>query len=232
MFFRPKDIGEIDFKRKEKMILFFWWVSYIFFGPLLRFFGRIKVRGSQNVFWLPPGLPYIVIANHTSYLDPFVLGLVLFETNRKICPIYFMAKKEFFCFPLGLLLKAFGAFFVDTVKPLSATKKAINILFEGKTLGIFPEGTRSPNGCLLPFKNGVDFLAQKTQAYVIPVVILGTFSPGKGFWSGLKKIGKFLLRKYRIEVFLGPIFLYNKNSSIEERYRAFYSYFLNKPQRE
>lgn len=212
-------------KTRRENTFYIWCFLYLFLRPIFKLFTHIRIKGHKNVAWLPKEYSYIVIANHTSYLDPFVLGYALFEINRKLCPIRFMTKKEFSFFPLGEILTFFGAFFIDTKdkkSSISGMRKALEILSKKGNVGIFPEGTRSKKGTLLPFQEGTESLAKKTKAYVIPVLILGTFKPGRGFISGIKKTLKFFSGKYRIKVVFGPLFIPSFTGiDLEQQYRNF-----------
>ena len=133
---------------------------YILFFP--------KITGRDN---LPKEGSVIIYSNHTSFLDPILLGCML---PRRI---YFMAKQELFrSYPLCVLLTALGAFPVKRGKAdLSAIKKAHQTLKEGKVFGIFPEGTRSKTGDLNDFNHGTAAIAHKSRAATIPVIIIGDY---------------------------------------------------------
>lgn len=127
---------------------------------------RWDVSGLENI---PVDGPAIIAANHVSYLDPPLLGVV---TPR---PIRFVAKRELFALPLlGRFLQAIGTFPVERRRPdYRAVRQSLRVLQRGELLGIFPEGTRNKQGGLKPFLEGVGWLAIKTRAPVIPVVIHG-----------------------------------------------------------
>ncbi|MDD3655549.1 MAG: lysophospholipid acyltransferase family protein [Atribacterota bacterium] len=115
--------------------------------------------------------PYILAANHVSYLDPFILGIAVKK------PIYFIAKKEVFDIPiLGFILKRIGVIPVDrkNINPASI-RKSIALLKKDQILGIFPEGTRSLDGRLLEFNSGLIKIALQTNVPIIPVGLSGTF---------------------------------------------------------
>jgi len=134
---------------------------------LLKIFWGMKVKGAENI---PKNGAVIIASNHVSYLDPAVLAASL---NRKI---YFIAKKEVFKNGfVSFILKNLNAISVDRENAdILAFKKAINILREEKVLGIFPEGTRSPNGELQELKLGAIKIAMKTGVPILPVGIIGT----------------------------------------------------------
>jgi len=130
-----------------------------------------QVSGQENV---PKRGPVVLIANHTSYLDPPALGVA---SPRRV---YFMAKEELFRIPLfGWLLKGLGAFPVKRGTPdRRAFKRALAVLAAGNVLGIFPEGTRSKTGELGPAEEGAAVLALRSGAPVVPAGITGTRGSG------------------------------------------------------
>ena len=136
---------------------------------LLRVSGvTVKVEGAEHV---QPYGSYMVMANHQSYFDIFILLTIpLF--------IHWMAKEELFKIPLfGTMLRSFGGISVDRgqgAKGFSSIKKASRTIRKGSTVLIFPEGTRSTSGELLPFTEGGFFLAILSRAVVLPIIIKGT----------------------------------------------------------
>lgn len=121
-----------------------------------------RVEGREN--WPDRG-GAIICCNHLSNWDPVML--LMFQRRR----IAFMAKIELFRFkPLGWLFRHVGvAFPVDRGKgDTSALEAAEQAIQAGELMGIFPEGTRSRDGQLLPFKSGAALIAAKTGATVIP----------------------------------------------------------------
>jgi len=133
---------------------------------LARVVWRARVLGAENV---PSAGPLIVACNHISYLDPPVLGC--------LCPrrISYMAKKELFKVPvLGPVIRGLGAYAVDREgSAAGAVKRSLQVLQSGGAVGIFPEGTRNPQGTV-PAQTGVALLASLAQAPVVPACIRGT----------------------------------------------------------
>ncbi len=129
---------------------------------------RVAMEGAEHM--TKP--PYIIMCNHQSVLDIFALLSSL--------PLSFkwIAKKELFVVPfLGWALKAGKNISIDRQNPrraLKAMHEAAGRINEGMNVVIFPEGTWSPDGTLLPFKKGGFSLALKTKAPIIPVGIWGT----------------------------------------------------------
>jgi 1-acyl-sn-glycerol-3-phosphate acyltransferase len=152
----------------------YWLLKYIFLGPLLAILGRPKIEGLEYV---PQSGPAILASNHLAVMDSFYLPLVV---RRRIT---FLAKSEYFT---GTGFKGWWSrwFFTavgqvpidrssaDTAQ--AALDTAQRVLGEGKLLGMYPEGTRSPDGRLYKGKTGLARLALETGVPVIPVAMIGT----------------------------------------------------------
>jgi 1-acyl-sn-glycerol-3-phosphate acyltransferase len=138
---------------------------------LLRLAGvRVVVSGEE---WLAAGeAAPIYMANHQSNLDPPIL------LTRLPGEIAFLAKKELFDVPiLGTVLRVGGLVAVDRSQRAAAQAsiaRAAEAVRQGRPFLIFPEGTRSPDGQLLPFKKGPFYLAEQARARVIAVRIEGS----------------------------------------------------------
>ena len=122
---------------------------------------------------VPTRGPAIVAANHPSYLDPILLSL---QVRR---PIRFMAWDALFHVPvLGAVIRAFGAFPVDTRKGQgrAAYEEAKALVLAGEVVGMFPEGKRSRTAWMEPaLREGVARLAWETGAPLVPATITGAF---------------------------------------------------------
>lgn len=127
----------------------------------------IRVEGRDL---LPRDGPYIVAADHISWLDPPIIEFAL------EIPIRYMGKREVFAVPvLGGVLRALGNFPVRRGESdRRALEAALAVLRDGGPLGYFPEGTRSRDGRLRRAKPGVGFLARRSGAPIVPVAITGT----------------------------------------------------------
>ena len=131
---------------------------------------RLEVSGLENI---EEGTPYIVVANHRSNIDIMTLARAL------PIPIRFLSKKEVLQFPLmGAAMRGVGMVPLDREmgrKELASIIRSARLLVsEGRSLVIFPEGTRSITGEMLPFKYGAFFIAAQVGCPVLPVAISGT----------------------------------------------------------
>jgi 1-acyl-sn-glycerol-3-phosphate acyltransferase len=129
----------------------------------------IQVSGVENV----PGAPYVYCANHQSLLDILVLGASLPGDFK------WAAKESLTDIPfLGWHLRLAGHVPVDRTPSPRAAAQVISqfeaVLRDGKPLLVFPEGTRSEDGVLQPFKNGGFYAAVRAGVSVVPVAIEGT----------------------------------------------------------
>ncbi|MCJ8312439.1 MAG: HAD-IB family hydrolase [Saccharospirillaceae bacterium] len=150
-----------------------------FFLPITKFYlGSFK--GWQHI---PKTGGCIVIANHTSYLDHYMLyPLIGLVTGRRA---KFISKVEHFKSPIfAKIITYLGAYPIDRH---SSAKAALDVCIElvknGELLIIYPEGTRGDNRIMNEFKAGVVLIQEKTQAPVLPVGIVGAFDA----WSPAKK---------------------------------------------
>ncbi len=146
-------------------------VSKIIVEIIFRIIFRLKVIGRKNM----PNSACIIAANHFHALDPLIVGCVVpFRVN-----LAYMAKAELFKNPfISCLLKKFDVFPVERSKTSSAAlalRQAIRIIKLGKTLGIFPEGTRNNrNNQIQTFNKGAALVAIKTNVLIVPTVIIST----------------------------------------------------------
>ncbi len=160
----------------------FYWVVKAILGPILALVFRPWAEGTQNV---PREGPAILAWNHLSFSDHFFGPLPL---PRKVT---FLAKAEYFTGRgvKGLISKAFfrgvGQIPVDRSGG-EASERALStglrVLGSGRLLGIYPEGTRTPDGRLYRGKTGVARLALESGAPVVPCAMIGTYEfqpPGR-----------------------------------------------------
>ena len=145
-----------------------------FLTPFLMILFRPKVKGLRHV---PASGPLIIASNHLSFSDSIFMPLVV---PRKVT---FLAKSEYFTSPgPKVLLKkltfiALGQVPVDRSggrRSEAALITGLKVLAEGKCLGIYPEGTRSPDGRLYKGRTGIARLAIESGAPIIPVAMFNT----------------------------------------------------------
>jgi 1-acyl-sn-glycerol-3-phosphate acyltransferase len=153
----------------------FYWVVKAILYPVLRVVFRPWAEGTGNV---PREGPAILASNHLSFSDHFFGPLLL---PRKVV---YLAKAEYFTGRglKGLVSKAFfrgvGQIPVDRSGGEAserALRTGLRVLAEGNLLGIYPEGTRTPDGRLYRGKTGVARLALEARAPVIPCAMVNTF---------------------------------------------------------
>lgn len=161
-----------------------YWVLKALLSPIFWVLFRVKVEGRRFV---PRRGPVILAANHVSFCDSLFLPLVL---RRRVT---FVAKAEYFdSWRTAWFFRAAGQI------PMrrdggSASERALaaarDVLESGGVLGIYPEGTRSPDGCLYRGHTGVARLAVQSGAPLIPVAMIGT--------TEVQPRGSMMLRPFR-----------------------------------
>ncbi|MFF7144029.1 lysophospholipid acyltransferase family protein [Streptomyces nodosus] len=155
--------------------MFYQLLKHIVLGPWLRLVFRPRIEGLARV---PAHGPAIIAGNHLSFADHFLMPAIL---KRRIT---FLAKAEYFTGP-GLKGRLTAAFFRNAGQiPVdrsskdagqAAIREGLGVLRKGELLGIYPEGTRSPDGRLYRGKVGVAVLALEARVPVIPCAMIGTF---------------------------------------------------------
>ena len=164
-------------------------------GPILKALFRPWVRGMENI---PTSGPVILASNHLSFSDSIFLPL---QTRR---PVVFLAKSEYFT-GKGLkgaltrwFFKATGQLPIDRSGG-KASEASLNtglrVLGQGQVLGIYPEGTRSPDGRLFRGRTGIARMALESKVPVIPVAMIDT--------EKVQPIGRKLPRIRRIGIIIG-----------------------------
>ncbi|TQN31536.1 1-acyl-sn-glycerol-3-phosphate acyltransferase [Haloactinospora alba] len=142
--------------------------------PVTRILWPLRVRGTHHI---PSHGPVILASNHRSNLDPLFIGVAVPR------PVTFIAKQELFSEGtppqrvFARTLRAIGQMSVDR-RPgqgaHAAMEHSLDFLRDGSALGIFPEGTRSPDGQLYRGQTGLAWLALASGAPVVPVALAGT----------------------------------------------------------
>jgi 1-acyl-sn-glycerol-3-phosphate acyltransferase len=166
---------------------------------------RPKVKGLRHV---PGSGPVIIASNHLSFSDSIFMPLVV---PRKVT---FLAKSEYFTSPgpKGLLKKltfiALGQVPVDRSggrRSEAALITGLKVLAEGKCLGIYPEGTRSPDGRLYKGRTGIARLAIESGAPIIPVAMFNT--------EKIQPTGTVVPKVMRVEMIFGEPMYFDGDST-------------------
>lgn len=175
--------------------MFYWMIKYIFVGPWIWLMGRPTFEGREN---FPKTGAAVLAINHLGVMDWLFLPL---RSPRKLS---FLAKSEYFTTP-GLKGRWYKFFFTETGQvPVDrsgsnagddAMNTGVRILNSGRLLGVFVEGTRSPDGRLYRGKTGAARMAMRAGVPIVPIGLTGTgdFLPE----------GKLLPRPTKIRVMVG-----------------------------
>lgn len=163
----------------------YWALKFLLIGPFMKVYNRPQVQGLENI---PADGPALLAGNHLSAADWLFAPLA---SPRRIS---YLAKSEYFTTP-GLSGRFQRFFFSQTGQvPIdrtgaSAAEDALltakRLLDEGRLVGLYPEGTRSPDARLYKGKTGVARVAIETGVPIVPVGVVGTEKvcpPGKVAW--------------------------------------------------
>ena len=151
---------------------FFSFLAHNYWSPQVLWIGGINVivRGAPSIDW---SRPYVICANHQSQIDIPLLVAHLPTGLR------FLAKRVLFYIPIFGWMLAIARFIpVDRGKTEKARRSIDNgarRMKKGPSLLVFPEGTRSPDGRVHPFKSGGFILAMKAGVPILPVAVRGTY---------------------------------------------------------
>lgn len=138
----------------------FGWILFRIWAALT----GVKIIGRENI---PKDREVVVVGNHTSYMDPLIVGMAFpYE-------LHFLAKSEFSQnnFIKNLFIALGVIFLKRDESDLAAMKKAVNVLKQKEAICIFAEGRRNLDQGLGSFKQGAVFIAYKAQAPMIPVAV-------------------------------------------------------------
>lgn len=162
--------------------MFYWFIKGLFW-PLGALYFRLRRRGLEN---LPRRGPAILVANHSSFLDPAALG--------SACPrkVHFLIMRSMYD------LARFRWFYAGMESiPISSDRldalslrRALRALREGQVVGVFPEGGRRLDGRVGEARPGAALLAARTAAPVVPVGIRGAYEalPPRGLFPRPKRV--------------------------------------------
>lgn len=166
---------------------------------------RLEAIGEENI---PDKGSVIVVSNHSSYLDPFIIGAAI----KKRQPTY-LAKKELFKIPLVKLFVRQFSLPIDRDKAQPSTiKEVVKRLKNDGMLVMFPEGGRSRDGSMLDIKRGIGMMVALSGASVVPAYIDGAY---EAFPAGAK-----FIKPKKIRIFFGKAMKMNsedKSKDFHER---------------
>lgn len=188
--------------RRGEIIDFAQGVVRWFFRVLFLTFWRVRVHRLEK---FPTEGPLMLLVNHQSNLDPMVLGAV------SPVPINYLAKQSLFNFPpLGWFLRWNDCIPIQRESnAIGGIKETLKRLKKNELVLIFPEGSRSPDGNLLPVKPGFCTLARRTKAPLLPIAL-------DGAWQAYPRHAKFP-RLGNIQVVVGdPIHFEDYDSLSDE----------------
>ncbi|MCC3271921.1 1-acyl-sn-glycerol-3-phosphate acyltransferase [Arthrobacter zhangbolii] len=187
--------------------MFYWVMKTIFIGPVVNLLFRPWVKGMNNI---PESGPAVLVSNHLSFSDSIFLPLAVPR------PVSFLAKSDYFN-GKGIKGKLTAAFFrLANQLPMdrsggaasaSSLKAGVDVLENGGLLGIYPEGTRSPDGRLYRGKTGVAKLVLSTGVPVIPVAMIGT--------DKVQPIGRRIPNIRRIGIIVGEPLDFSRYAGLE-----------------
>ena len=177
-------------------------IAKIKFLIIFKLLFRLKITGQGNI---PQDGPFIIVANHSSLLDPVILGV---SVRPKV--IFVAAAYLFKIGWLGYLLRKASSIPVQGENDISSLKRALKVLQAGGVLGIFPEGGVDRQKDNLPIKAGAAFLATRVGVPIVPIKI-------KGASKALPRGAKFIRSLNKIEVEIKkPIFCSRQTSKNKE----------------
>jgi len=171
--------------------MMYWLLKYVLIGPFLRLLYRPRARGVENI---PGDGPVILASNHFSFIESMFIPLAI---RRRVV---FLAKADYFTSArTAWFFRAAGQIPIQR-EGGSASEAAIQAgvreLRNGHVVGIYPEGTRSPDGRLYRGKTGVARMALLARCPIVPIAVFGT--------RELQPIGKRLPKlSGRIEIHFG-----------------------------
>lgn len=181
--------------------MFLHWLARFFCFLFCKLFFHFEVKGRGNV---PQKGGFVLVSNHSSFLDPVLLS--------SACPrvLNYLARDSLFKNPLfGWWLLDVGVFPVKRWSAdLSAIRKSVLRLRNGRGLAVFPEGTRSPDGGIKDFSQGFALLADKAGVPIVPARITGSYRA----WGK----GSLMIRPVKIRVIFGErVYLDKKQPYLE-----------------
>ncbi len=175
-----------------------YWNGWRTFRALFKFLWGYKIHGAEN---FPEYGPAIAISNHQSEYDPYLVGS---SVHRKV---RWISKKENFDIPIyKSIIQPFGTIPIKRGGSDREALKALkSVLENGEVIGMFPEGTRSPDGKLMPFHKGPALFCMECGVPYVPFALLGAYRilPKTESFTKTKAFGD-----YKVSVYVGkPVWI-------------------------
>ncbi|MCC2031889.1 lysophospholipid acyltransferase family protein [Microbacterium allomyrinae] len=191
--------------------MFYWLMKYVVIGPIVKAIFRPWIVGRRNI---PIEGGAILASNHLSFVDSVILPLMI---DR---PVAFLAKSDYFTgkglkgWATRVFFKATGQLPIDRSGG-KASEASLNtglqVLGGGELLGIYPEGTRSPDGKLYRGRTGIARMALEARVPVVPLVMVDT--------DTMMPIGQRLPNVVRVGVVIGEPLDFSRFEGMEgDRY--------------
>lgn len=159
--------SELPPRDRSRLLLFWYRVVQSVMRVVFVIQGGIRASGRSN---LPPAGGVLLVSNHLSHLDVFVLGIPLER------PLNYVARSSLFFPPLGALIRSVGGFPIQRDgMGAQGLKETLKRLRAGGAVVLFPEGTRTGDGELGHLKSGIAVLATRAAVPIVPAAIAGTF---------------------------------------------------------
>jgi 1-acyl-sn-glycerol-3-phosphate acyltransferase len=191
--------------------MFYWLMKYIVIGPIVKAIFRPWIVGRSNI---PASGAAILASNHLSFVDSVFLPLMI---DR---PVSFLAKSDYFTgrgikgWATRVFMKATGQLPIDRSggrASEASLNTGLQVLGRGDLLGIYPEGTRSPDGRLYRGRTGIARMALEAHVPVVPVVMVDT--------DTMMPIGRTIPRVVRVGVVIGEPLDFSRFQGMEgDRY--------------
>jgi 1-acyl-sn-glycerol-3-phosphate acyltransferase len=176
-----------------------WYESIYWLSATTMTFGfSLRTQGHRHV---PRRGPALLISNHQSYLDPLLVGLAV-----RRHPVFLARQSLFRHRPLAWLMRSLHA---APVNQYGFAREGLQTILEqlraGRVVGIFPEGHRTRNGPMIPFRPGIHLLLKRLEIPIVPIGIAGAFDAWPHAQSYPLPAPLFLpARKGTIAVSVGP----------------------------
>jgi 1-acyl-sn-glycerol-3-phosphate acyltransferase len=152
----------------------YWLIKFLLAIPLLHLFFRIEVHGREN---LPRRGPGIIASNHLSTIDSVFVPLVIPRKVTYLAKSQFTAGRSLGAWFRRTLMSVIGQLSIDRsggAASAAGIAAGAGVLAQGQLLGIYPEGTRSPDGRLYRGRTGIARILVEANAPVVPVAVFGT----------------------------------------------------------